>query len=426
MRIVSVPEAMSAVTSDMTVFIHGGAATPRVLIKGLIERAGHVKNVTLVSLHTEGAGEYVDPKYQGIFHLKSLFVGADVREAVARGDADYIPVFLSEIPALFASKTIPLSIALINVSSPDSHGYCSLGVSVDIAKAAVENAQIVIAQINSRMPRTHGNSFVHVDDIDFGVEVHQEVSEIPLHTITEVEHAIGRACAELIEDGSTLQMGIGGIPDAVLSELTNHRDLGVHTEMFSDGLLPLIRSGVVTGSKKRIFPGRVVSSFAMGSAALVEFLNDNPVVCMLESSFVNDTHIIRKNPKVVAINSAIEVDITGQIVADSIGTRHYSGIGGQMDFMRGAALSEGGKPVIALPSCTSHGESRIVAFLKPGANVVTTRGHVHYVVTEYGVAHLYGKTLRERVAALIGVAHPGHREGLEKDARARFGKFGGK
>jgi acyl-CoA hydrolase len=423
MRIVSVSEAMSAVTSDMTVFLHGGAATPRLLINGLVERAEQVRNVTIVSLHTEGAGEYVDPKYQGIFHVKSLFAGADVREAIARGDADYIPVFLSEIPALFASKTIPLSIALINVSPPDSHGYCSLGVSVDVAKAAVENSEIVIAQINSKMPRTHGDSFVHVDKIDFGVEVDHKIWEMPIHTISGIEGDIGRFCAGLIEDGSTLQMGIGGIPDAVLSELTNHKDLGVHTEMFSDGLLPLIRSGAVTGSKKRVLPGRVVSSFAMGSAALVKFLDDNPIVCMLESSFVNDTHIIRKNPKVVAINSAIEVDITGQIVADSIGTRHYSGIGGQMDFMRGAALSEGGKPVIALPSCTSHGDSRIVAFLKPGANVVTTRGHVHYVVTEYGIARLYGKTLRERAAALIGIAHPRHREELEREARARFGKF---
>jgi acyl-CoA hydrolase len=376
-----------------------------------------------VSLHTEGAGEYVDPKYQGIFHLKSLFVGADVREAVARGDADYIPVFLSEIPTLFATRVIPLSVALINVSPPDSHGYCSLGVSVDVTKAAVDNADIVIAQINSKMPRTHGDSFVHQDSIDFGVEVDQPIWEMPVPSISGLERDIGRFCATLIEDGSTLQMGIGGIPDAVLSELTTHRDLGVHTEMFSDGLLPLIRSGVVTGSKKCIFPGRVVSSFAMGSSALVEFLDDNPLVCMFASSFVNDTHIIRKNPKVVAINSAIEVDITGQIVADSIGTRHYSGIGGQMDFMRGAALSEGGKPVIALPSCTSRGESRIVALLKPGANVVTTRGHVYYVVTEYGIAHLYGKTLRERAAALIGVAHPRHREGLEREARARFGKF---
>jgi acyl-CoA hydrolase len=407
----------------MTVFVHGGAATPRVLLGSLVERADDLRNVTIVSLHTEGAEQLVHPSYADTFHVRSLFVGPDVRPAVDRGDADYIPVFLSEIPAMFENGVIKLDVALINVSPPDRHGYCSLGVSVDIARSAARYADVVIAQVNSCMPRTHGDGFIHIDEIDYAVEVAEPVCrrEVPINTT--VESAIGRLCASLIEDGSTLQMGIGGIPDATLGELTNHKNLGVHTEMFSDGLLPLIEKGVVTGVEKVIFPGRVVSSFVIGSPKLAKFIDDNPTIAMLETSFVNDTHIIRKNPKVIAINSAIEVDITGQIAADSIGIRHYSGIGGQMDFMRGAALSKGGKPIIALPSITSRGESRIAGLLKTGANVVTTRGHVHYVVTEHGIAYLYGKTLRERARSLINIAHPDHRATLERQAYDRFKKI---
>ena len=422
-KYVSAEEAVGSIRSGDRVFIHGVAAAPQVLIEAMVARSGDLKDVELVHLHTEGRAPYSLPEHEGSFHVNAFFVGGNVREAVNEGRGDYIPVFLSEIPALFRRKVLPLDVALINVSPPDKHGFCSLGVSVDIARAAADTARIVIAQINPNVPRTLGDALVHINDIHFAVEVDELLPEVPPPAPTAVDEAIGRSIAELIDDGATLQMGIGAIPNAVLASLTNHKDLGIHTEMFSDGLIDLVESGVVNGRKKAKHPGKIVSGFVMGTKRLYDFVDDNPQVLMLDIGYVNDTSVIRRNPKVTAINSAIEVDLTGQVCADSIGRRQYSGVGGQMDFIRGASLSEGGKPIIALPSSTSRGESKIVPFLKEGAGVVTTRAHVHYIVTEYGVADLYGKNLRQRARELIRIAHPDHREELERQARERFHRF---
>ncbi|MBX3297142.1 MAG: acetyl-CoA hydrolase/transferase family protein [Acidobacteria bacterium] len=422
-KFVSAEEAVGSIASGDRVFIHGVAAAPRVLIEAMVDRSGELRGVELVHLHTEGRAPYSLPEHEDSFHVNAFFVGGNVREAVNEGRGDYIPVFLSEIPALFRRGVLPLDVALINVSPPDSHGFCSLGVSVDIARAAADTAKIVIAQINPNVPRTIGDALVHIKDIDFAVEVDEPLPEVPPPAPTVVDEAIGRSIAELIDDGATLQMGIGAIPNAVLASLTNHKDLGIHTEMFSDGLIDLVESGVVNGRKKAKHPGKIVSGFVMGTKRLYDFVDDNPQVLMLDIGYVNDTSVIRRNPKVTAINSAIEVDLTGQVCADSIGRRQYSGVGGQMDFIRGASLSEGGKPIIALPSSTSRGESKIVPFLKEGAGVVTTRAHVHYIVTEYGVADLYGKNLRQRARELIRIAHPDHREELERQARERFHRF---
>ena len=329
-------------------------------------------------------------------------------------------MFLSEIPALFRKNVLSIDVALIHVSPPDNHGFCSLGVSVDIARAGVDCAKTVIAQVNPRMPRTLGDALVHIDKIDFAVEVNVPLPQVHPPVLTDIDRAIGRHIAELIEDGATLQTGIGSIPNAVLAALHDHKDLGVHTEMFSDGLIDLSEKGVVNGSRKVKHPGKIVAGFVMGTQRLYDFVHDNPQVLMLDIAYVNDSAVIRRNPKVTAINSAIEVDLTGQVCADSIGTRLYSGVGGQMDFIRGASLSEGGKPIIALPSQTSKGESKIVPFLKEGAGVVTTRAHVHYIVTEYGVANLYGRNLKQRAKALIEISHPDHRERLDREAFARF------
>jgi acyl-CoA hydrolase len=334
-----------------------------------------------------------------------------------------MPVFLSEVPQLFRSGVLPLDVALIHVSPPDRHGFCSLGVSVDVTRAAVQTARTVIAQVNPRMPRTHGDGVIHVDDIDYLVDVDEPIHELPEHELTEAERSIGRHCAELVEDGATLQLGIGAIPQATFAYLGDHQRLGIHTEMLSDGVVDLVEKGVITGEAKKVHPGKIVAGFALGTRKLYDFLHDNPLVAMLDIADVNETAVIRRNPKVTAINSAIEVDLTGQVCADSIGDRQYSGVGGQMDFIRGAALSEGGKPIIALPSCTSAGESRIVSMLKPGAGVVTTRAHIHFVVTEFGIADLFGKNLRQRAAALIAVAHPKHRDTLAAEARRRFGSW---
>jgi acyl-CoA hydrolase len=400
--------------------VHTAAAAPQALVNAMTERAPELEDVEVCHLHTEGDAPYADDAYSGTFRTNALFVGANVRHAVSEGPADYIPVFLSEVPALFRHEILPLDVALLQVSTPDKHGYCSLGVSVDCSHAAFTMARHVVVQINPNMPRTHGDGLVHVDDIDFGVAVDAPLPEAPRPTLSDVEQAIGENCAELVEDGATLQMGIGAIPDAVLAALDTHERLGVHTEMFSDGVIDLIEKGVITGENKAVHPGKIVSSFAMGTRALYDFMDDNPLVAMLDVAYVNDTATIRRNPKVTAINSAIEVDLTGQVCADSIGTYQYSGVGGQMDFIRGASLSEGGKPIIALPSTTGKGISRIVPHLKPGASVVTTRAHVHYVVTEYGAANLYGKNLQQRAEALIEVAHPDHRETLMEAASKRF------
>ena len=424
MKRVSAEEAVEVIASGHRVFVHTAVAAPTKLVEAMTARAGDLRSVEVVHLHTEGPAPYASEQYRQSFRTNALFVGANVRAAVASGEADYIPVFLSEVPALFRHQILPLDVALIQVSPPDRHGFCSLGVSVDATRAAVETARYVIAQINPNMPRTHGDGAVHVDRIHLGVEVDDPIHEVPPAPQTAVEASIGRYCAALVEDGATLQMGIGAIPDAVLAALDGHRDLGVHTEMFSDGLIPLVEKGVINNAQKRVHPGKVVSSFAMGTRSLYDFMDDNPQIAMLDVAYVNDTAVIRRNPRVTAINSAIEVDRTGQVVADSIGTRQYSGVGGQMDFIRGASLSRGGKPIIALPSQTGRGISRIVPHLKQGGGVVTTRAHVHYVVTEYGVANLYGKNLRQRARALINIAHPDHREALEQAAFERFRTLG--
>lgn len=416
MHITSAADAVTHIKSGDHLFIQCAAAAPQQLIYAFTDRAPHLRDVNIYHLHTEGAAPYTEPQYKDNFHTFSLFTGPNLRQSIAQGNSDYIPVFLSEVPSLFRRKVIPLDVALIHVSPPDHHGFCSLGTSIDTTLAAIEMSKIVIAQINPNMPRTHGDGLIHVKDIHYGVVVNDPLPERAPEPLTDETIAIGRLVADLIEDGATIQTGIGKIPDAVLSALTGHRDLGVHTEMFSDGIIDLVERGVITGEKKKVHPGKIVASFVLGTRKLYDFVHDNPLIAMLDVSYVNDTSVIRRNPKVAAINSAIEVDLTGQVCADSIGSRIYSGVGGQIDFMRGASLSDDGKPIIALPSTTSKGESRIVPQLKAGAGVVTTRANVHYIVTEYGVANLYGKSLRQRAQELIDIAHPMHREALDKQA----------
>ncbi len=390
---------------------------PRALVSALVARTSELRNVEIVHLHTEAAAPYAAAEMAGHFRHNALFVGANVREAINEGRADVTPIFLSDIPGLFATN-LPIDVALVQVSAPDSHGYVSLGISVDCAKPAAESAHTVIAQANRRMPRTHGDTFLHVDQIDYLVEEDDELVEVEAPSPDKIESAIGKQVAELVEDGSTLQMGIGAIPNGVLASLAAHRHLGVHTEMFSDGLLALVEAGTIDNSQKGYHDGKVITSFVMGSRQLYDFVDDNPSVEVHPVNFTNDPATIARNNKMVAINSAIEVDLTGQVCADSIGHRIYSGIGGQLDFVRGAARSPGGKSIIAMPSTAQRGtRSRIVLELQPGAGVVTTRGDVEYVATEFGVAHLRGKTIRERARALVSIAHPAFREGLEEGAR---------
>lgn len=419
-KFVTAEEAVSIIKSNDRVFVQGALATPNTLISALVNRSDQLRNVEIIHLHTEGEAAYAQEKYKDNFYLNSFFVGANVRESTNSGVSDYIPIFLSEIPSLFRKGILGIDVALIHVSPPDKHGFCSLGVSVDIAITAIKYAKYIIAQINPNMPRTHGDGFVHISKFHAAVKVDDSIAHNKKVQLTDIERKIGIYCAELIENGSTLQMGIGAIPDAVLNALSGHEKLGVHTEMFSDGVIDLVEKGIITGENKKVYPGKIVSGFVSGSKKLFDFVDDNPTVAMLDISFVNDTSVIRKNPKVVAINSAVEIDITGQVCADSIGTYQYSGVGGQMDFIRGASLSEGGKPIIAISSTTKKGISRIVNSLKPGASVVTTKAHVQYVVTEYGVANLYGKNLRERAKQLINISHPDHREELTRLAWERF------
>lgn len=420
MEIVCASDAVSVINSGDRVFVHTAAAAPQRLVNAMTDRADDLRNVEVCHLHTEGDAPYASDEHGDTFQTNAMFVGANVRSAVNEGPADYIPVFLSEVPSLFRNGVLPLDVALLQVSSPDKHGFCSLGVSVDASNAALETANHVVVQINPNMPRTHGDGLIHVNEIDYGVEVETPIVEAPRPDLSDVEQAIGQNCAQLIDNGATLQMGIGAIPDAVLRALDDHQDLGVHTEMFSDGVIDLIEDGVITGANKAVHPGKIVGSFVMGTRRLYDFIDDNPLIAMLDVAYVNDTAVIRRNPKVTAINSAIEVDLTGQVCADTIGTYQYSGVGGQMDFIRGASLSEEGKPIIALPSTTRTGISRIVPHLKEGADVVTTRAHVHHIVTEYGSVNLYGKNLRQRANALIDIAHPDHREELQKAAHERF------
>ena len=420
-KAVSAEEAVSVIRSGQRVFIHSVAAAPQRLIAAMTARAPELRDVEIVSIHTEGPAPYAAPGMEKSFRANVFFIGANSREAVQAGRADFTPVFLSEIPALFRRRILPIDVALVQVSPPDRHGYCSLGISVDVTRAAVQTASHVVAQINPKMPRTHGDGLIHVSSFHAVVESDEPLPEHAPPQLGDIEHAIGRHVAGIIEDVSTLQMGIGAIPDAVLTSLVNHKRLGIHTEMFSDGLIDLVERGVVTGEKKKVNIGKIVAGFVMGTRRIYDFVDDNPLVVMLDITYVNDTAVIRRNPRVCAVNSAIEVDLTGQVCADSIGERMYSGVGGQMDFIRGASLSEGGRPIIALPSTTSKGLTRIVPMLKPGAGVVTTRAHVHHIVTEYGVADLYGRSLRQRAAALIAIAHPDHREALAAEAHRRFG-----
>jgi acyl-CoA hydrolase len=414
-------EAVKVIKSNDRVFIHSVAMAPEILINAMVARSNELKNVTIVHLHTEAPAPYTEAQYEGIFNLDSFFLGKNARKATQEGRADYIPVFLSEIPKLIRKNIVPIDVALMQVSPPDKHGYVSLGSSVDASLAAVQKAKIVIAQVNPRVPRSLGDACVHQSRFDIFVEKETELHQAPASRfISETDQKIGEHVASLVEDGATLQMGIGSIPDAVLANLGNHKRLGVHTEMFSDGLIPLVEKGVVTNEEKKVYRDHIVASFVMGTTKTYEFLDDNPRVAMMDCGFVNNVRIIRQNPKVTAINSALEIDITGQVCADSIGTSHYSGVGGQIDFIRGAGYSDGGKPIIALASATAKGISKIAPTLKLGAGVVSTRANVHYVVTEYGIAYLYGQPMKERARRLIKIAHPDHREALEKAAFERW------
>ncbi len=412
---VTAEQAVKIINSNDRVYIQAAAAVPQELINAMTDRHEELKDVEVCHLHLEGETPYADPKYKDSFHVNSLFIGHNVRHTLKAGNGSYTPVFLSEVPLLFKRHILPVDVALIQVSMPDRHGYCSLGVSVEASLAAISNAKHVIALINHQMPRVHGEGIIHISELDTFVEVDRPLPEFNLPKPTNVENKIGDFIAELIEDRSTLQMGIGSIPNAVLSRLGNHKDLGLHTEMFSDGVIDLILKDVINCNYKGINSGRALATFLMGSKRLYDYVDDNPFVEMRSCDYVNDVANIRQNPKMVAINSAIQVDLSGQVCADSIGTRMYSGVGGQMDFIRGASLSEGGKAIIAMPSTTHKGINRIVPFLYPGAGVVTTRAHVHYIVTEYGVANLYGKTIKQRVTELVKIAHPDHRENIEKD-----------
>lgn len=413
---VSAGQAVKLISSGRNVFIHGAAATPVPLIEAMSERQD-LTDCRIYHLHTEGAASVAAPQTSKRLHSISMFSGPEMRAPIDEGRADFMPIFLSDVPALFSSGQVPLHAAIVQLSPPDAHGYCSLGTSIDAARSAVDNAEIVIAEINDRMPRTHGSTLFPFSEIDAFIHTDRDLPDHSPKPEGPAEAKIGEIVAGLVEDGATLQMGIGAIPDAVLARLKNKSDLGVHTEMFSDGLIDLVRCGAVTNRAKKVFPGVIAASFAMGSKRLYDFINDNPLIQFLPCDKTNDTSMIRKNDKATAINSAIQVDLTGQVCADSMGYKIYSGIGGQLDFIRGAALSKGGKPIIALPSTAAGGKiSRITLELAQGAGVVTTRGHVHWVVTEYGAVNLHGKTLRERAEALISIAHPDFRSELQHRA----------
>jgi len=407
-------QALAAVRSGDRVWIQSGCGTPSALVEALVARAGELHNVEVVHMMTFGPAEYTRPEYAGHFRHRGLFLGANVREAVAAGRADYTPIFLSEIEGLFESGALPLDVVLMQVSPPDAHGFVSLGTTVDCTLTAVRYARTVIAEINPRMPRTHGETFIHVSRISAFVETDHPLLELVPEKFTETHLRVARHVASLIPDGATLQTGIGGIPDAVLSCLGDKRDLGIHTEMCPDGVIELIESGVINGQRKSLHRGKAVLAFVLGTRRLFEFLADNPSFEFRPISYTNDPFVVAQNDRMVAINSALQVDLTGQVCADSLGTRPYSGFGGQIDFIRGAARSKGGVPIIALPSTAKGGAvSRIVPVLEPGAGVVTSRGDVHYVVTEHGIAYLHGKTLRERAEALIAIADPKFQGELE-------------
>ncbi|MBS1549649.1 MAG: acetyl-CoA hydrolase/transferase family protein [Bacteroidetes bacterium] len=418
---VSLEEAASVIKSGDRIFGHGSACTPNVFYDELAKQSSRLKNVELVSITQQGRVVIAKPEYQDSFYINSLFTSTPVRDAVNCERGDFVPIFLSEIPTLFRNNILPLDVAIVTLSPPDQHGYCTLGTSVDVARAAVDSAKTVIGIINPKMPRTHGDSMVHINRIDKMVWHEENLMTLDYGSkVTDIEMQIGKNVAELIDDKATIQMGIGTIPDAVLKSLSNHKDLGIHTEMLSDGAIDLILKDVVNNKYKGTHLNRTITAFCFGTKKLYDFVDDNPSIAFMDVQHVNFPINIMKNKKMHAINSAIEIDLTGQVCADSIGTYQYSGIGGQMDFMRGAALSEGGKPIMAISSRTNKGVPRIVPFLKQGAGVVTTRGHIHYVCTEYGTAYLYGKSLRQRAKALIEIAHPDDREMLERAAFERF------
>lgn len=421
----SAEDAMQFVKSGDHVFVQGAAATPRVLVPALAEhgRKNSLKNVRVHHIHTEGKGEYLAEDLKDSFRSNSLFTGANCRKPIAEGRADFTPIFLGDIPQLFFRGIIKPNVSLVQVTPADQHGYHSLGTSVDVVRAALQHSEYIIGQVNPRLPRTTGDALVHTSHFDALVKGEMELPEHKPPHLGDIENAIGKHIAEnLVDDGATLQMGIGAIPDAVLAQLSKHKDLGVHSEMFSDGLVDLVRTGAVTNRLKKICPGRIVASFAVGTRKLFDFMDDNPFLIMKTIDFVNKEFNIAQNPKVTAINSCIEVDLVGQVCSDSIGTQVYSGFGGQVDFIRGAALSMDGKgkPVLAMPSITKKGISKIVPTLKEGAGVVTTRAHAHYIVTEYGIAELFGRNYRQRAYALINIAHPDHRQALEKAAFERL------
>src|SRR3954471_3442600 len=420
MRLVSAADAAAVVGSGDRVYLHCAAATPSVLLDALVARAAELKDVAVIHLHCEGPGPHLAPEMAGHFRHRALFIGPNARAAVNEGRADYVPVFLSDVPRLFDSGMQPLDAVFVNATPPDNHGFCSLGPSVEAMHAAIRAAKTVIVQFNAGLPRTLGESFIHVSDIDLAVEVDVPPYSVPMPEIGDVERRIGGFVADLVPDGATIQLGIGAIPTAVCAALGDKRDLGVHTEMFTDSIVDLVEAGVITGARKERNRGKLVAAFVMGTQRLYDFIDDNPMVEMRSVDFTNDTHVIRGFSRMTAINSAIEVDLTGQIVADSIGHRMYSGVGGQMDFIRGASLATDGRSIIALPSTAAGGTaSRLVSSLRQGAGVVTTRAHVRTVVTEWGVAELFGRSLRERAEALIEIAHPDFREDLRRDATRR-------
>ncbi|MDR2448943.1 MAG: 4-hydroxybutyrate CoA-transferase [Prevotellaceae bacterium] len=423
-KFVSPEEAVKVVKSGDHVHFSSVASAPKTLIKALCDR-GELKNVHIHHLHTEGPAPYTEARYEGIFQHDAFFVGGNVRKAVQAGYADYIPVFLSETQKLYRTDVLPCNVAMVQVSSVDKHGYVSLGTSVDATLAAIETARRlggkVVAVVNPNVPRAHGDALISTRMIDLFVEDNTPLEPAHFTEPSDIEAAIGKHCAALVDDGACLQMGIGAIPNAVLSQLGNHKNLGIHTEMFADGVLPLVEKGVVNGANKAIDRGKMVSTFLMGSQQCYDFIDDNPMVAMMDVAYTNDPFVIAKNPKVTAINSALQVDITGQVCADSLGTTFYSGVGGQVDFTYGASLSEKGRAIIAMPSVTNKGVSKIAPVLTSGAGVVTTRNHIHWFVTEYGAVNLYGKALQERAKLIISVAHPDHREALDKAAFERFG-----
>jgi acyl-CoA hydrolase len=418
MQVVSAAEAVSGIRSGQSIYVQGAAATPSVLLDALVARAAALRDVSMVHLHTEGPGPHLAPEMADHFRHRALFIGANARKAINEGRADYVPVFLSDVPRLIDRGLLPIDCVLVNATPPDAHGFCSLGTSVEAVHAAIRAARTVIVQFNAAMPRTLGESFIRVEQIDRAVEVDVPPYEVPVPRVGPVERQIGELVASLVPDEATVQLGIGAIPTAIAACLGGHRDLGIHTEMFTDPVVDLVEAGVVTGSRKERNRGKIVASFLVGTPRLYRFVHDNPMVELRAVDFTNDTGVIRSFGKMVAINSAIEVDLTGQVNADSIGTRLYSGVGGQMDFIRGAALAAEGRAIIALPSTAGDGSvSRIVATLRPGAGVVTTRAHVRTVVTEHGVAELFGASIAERARALIRIAHPDFRHRLSSDAR---------